>query len=233
MDDPSRSLRLPPGRLVRAEGRPALWQSDGPADHTLWARLLADHGRSGYWPLLLSRPWTDADVRFDGLTSPADHDAPTLLRTWWDRATSPGRSWPDGPVPNPPYRVDPEERASAVAYAFLSDTPSSRLGLVTASSGADALTASGWRGPANHVADTAQISAVLRDWERRYGVRVVALDDTATLVLSVAAPPVDHAQALRVAAEHAAFCPDTAPGDALDAYADKLRDAGFWIFWWE
>lgn len=267
MDDPSTSLDLPPGRVVSSEheGRAAYWLSDGPAEHTLWARLLADHERSGYWPLLLGpaddegRPWTAGDAWFDGLTEPTDHDAASLLRTWWERATNPagtvavgfdepldadlgdlapyGRSWPGGATPTPPYRVDPEERASAVAYAFLADSPTARLGLVAASCGADALTAAGWQGPVNHVADTAQISAVVRDWERRYGARVVALDGLATLVLSVAAPPVDHAQALRVAAEHFAFCPDTiwqsGPDTTLSGYAEKLLEAEFWIFWWD
>ncbi len=267
MDDPSRSLQLPPGRLVRAEegdGRPAFWLSDDPAEHTLWARLLADHPRSGYWPLLLGpdddegRPWTAGDVWFDGFTSPDDHEPAALLRSWWQRTTNPaavtvgfdeplevdltdlapfGRDWPGGPAPTPPYRIDPEERASAVAYGFLADSPATRLGLVTAASGADALTAAGWQGPVNHVGDTAQISAVVRDWERRYGARVVALDGIATLVLSVAAPPVDREQALRVAAEHFAFCPDTIwqgpDGTTLGSYADKLVAAEFWVFWWD
>jgi hypothetical protein len=241
MDDPAHALELPPGRVVRSEhGRPTFWLSDEPADHAVWARMLADHDRSGYWPLLLGpdddgRPWTERGVSFDGLTSPVDHDAAALLRTWWQRG-DPGTDWPGGPVPTPPYRADPDERAAAVAYSFLAESPATRLGLVTAASGADALTAAGWRGPARHVRDTAQISAVLRDWERRYGVRVVALDGLATLVLSVAAPPVDREQALRVAAEHVAFCPDAIEGRAgttLGSHADTLLDAEFWIFWWD
>lgn len=243
-------MALPPGRLVRSDegdGPPAFWLGDEPADHTLWARLLADHERSGYWPLLLGPddgPWLTGEVWLDGLTSPVDHDASDLLRRWWQRGTAPesdlapfGREWPSGPAPTPPYRVDPEERASAVAYAFLTDTPATRLGLVEAGSGADALTAMGWRGPLNHVNDTAEISAVVRDWEKRYGARVVALDDVATLVLSVAAPPVDRVQALHTAAEHFAFCPDNivqgAHGTTLSSYADSLVDAEFWVFWWD
>jgi hypothetical protein len=46
-----------------------------------------------------------------------------------------------------------------------------RLGLVAAERGADALAAAGWSGPLNYTNDTGEISAVVRDWERRFGVR--------------------------------------------------------------
>jgi Domain of unknown function (DUF4253) len=255
VDDPSRSLpNLPAGRMVLAEegeGQPAFWLSDKPVELGQWARLLAEHTTSGYWPLLLGpaddegRPWTAGDVWFDGLSSPADHDPQAVLRTWWRRNVEPsldelaplGADWPNGPAPTPPSRVDPDEQAGAVARAFLAEYPTTLLGLVAAGSGADALTAIGWQGPMNHVRDTAQISAVLRDWETRYGTRVVALDGVSTLVLSVAAPPVDRDQALRVAAEHFAFCPDNIrqgpSGTTLATYAEKLVEDEFWIFWWD
>lgn len=55
--------------------------------------------------------------------------------------------------------------------------------------------------------DTAECSAVVRDWEHRFGARVVAVGFS-TLHLSVASPPVEEHEALLVAAEHFAFCPD-------------------------
>jgi hypothetical protein len=80
-------------------------------------------------------------------------------------------------------------------------------------------------------------AAVMLDWERRHGSRVVALDGFATLHVSVAAPPADHDQALRVAAEHFAFCPDTiwqgASGETLATYAEELVGADSWVFWWD
>lgn len=66
----------------------------------------------------------------------------------------------------------------------------------------------GWSGPANYTGDTAKISAVLRSWEDRYATRVVGLAGYATLYLSVAAPPRTYQDALHIAAEHFAFCPD-------------------------
>ncbi|MFE1203676.1 DUF4253 domain-containing protein [Streptomyces sp. NPDC058762] len=55
-------------------------------------------------------------------------------------------------------------------------------------------------GPCNYDA-TAKFSTVVRDWEHRFGARVVAVG-FATLRLSVAAPPADERAALLVAAEH-------------------------------
>jgi hypothetical protein len=65
----------------------------------------------------------------------------------------------------------------------------------------------GWAGPVNYDNDTAKFSAVLRSWEDRFGVRVVAANSN-TLIVSVAAPPGDLDAALHLAAEHFAFCPD-------------------------
>jgi hypothetical protein len=105
---------------------------------------------------------------------------------------------------------------------------------VTASRGSDALAVAGWQGAVNYTNDTAELSAVLRSWEDRFGVRVIGAG-FAELYLSVAAPPADHAEALRVAAEHFAFCPDnvwqgTSP---LTTYANYLIDAPLWSFWWD
>ncbi|MFJ8475617.1 DUF4253 domain-containing protein [Kitasatospora sp. NPDC094011] len=75
-----------------------------------------------------------------------------------------------------------------------------------ADGGAEALAACGWNGTNGH-GDSGAIAAVVRDWQRRFGARVVEVGAD-TLELSVAAPQASRSQALRVAAEHAAFCPD-------------------------
>ncbi|MGW1740247.1 hypothetical protein ACWCPQ_15715 [Nocardia sp. NPDC001965] len=46
---------------------PAFRLSDGPADHHLWRRLLTEHDRTGFWPLLLAAgnddaPWVTGDA---------------------------------------------------------------------------------------------------------------------------------------------------------------------------
>jgi hypothetical protein len=69
------------------------------------------------------------------------------------------------------------------------------LGLVPAARSADLAALIGWTGPANAFG-LAELSAVLRSWEQRFGARVVALLDE--LYVSVAAPPLrwDHAEHL-------------------------------------
>jgi hypothetical protein len=57
-----------------------------------------------------------------------------------------------------------------------------------------------------------------------------------TLELSLAAPPLSMEQALRVAAEHFAFCPDSVWQGSyknLEAYAASLIDQNCWSFWWD
>ncbi|MEV7599022.1 DUF4253 domain-containing protein [Kitasatospora sp. NPDC089797] len=102
-----------------------------------------------------------------------------------------------------------------------------------AADGAQAPAACGWEGTNGH-GDSAAIAAVLGDWQRRFGARVVGVG-AGTLELSVAAPPADLARALPVAAEHEAFCPDTVlpHEDGLSGYARELVGAGRWGFWWD
>ncbi|MFE4974316.1 DUF4253 domain-containing protein [Kitasatospora sp. NPDC056651] len=109
-----------------------------------------------------------------------------------------------------------------------------RLGLVRADSGAHALAACGWGGPVNHENDTAKIAAVLADWERRFGAQIVEVG-FATLELSVPVPPATLAEALPLAAEHTAFCPDLVFQGAgtLTAYAEQLVGTHQWSFWWD
>ncbi|MER7845763.1 DUF4253 domain-containing protein [Kitasatospora sp. NPDC096077] len=249
-----------PGRQVT----PGLWVSDGPAPKGAWQRLHREHAQSGLWPLLLA-PGRDVpalegrDLGLEpaGETAPDGYDPGALLRAWWestvlwcpsgdpqDRAEllaelAPfGAEWP-GPAPSPapspgtPPRRDPEDCADALARALLRARPSLRLGLVRAEDGAQALAACGWNGTNGH-GDSGEIAAVVRDWQRRFGARVVEVG-SATLELSVAEPPASRSQALRVAAEHAAFCPDNVfQGEGgLAGYAEGLVGANNWGFWWD
>src|SRR5262249_20594856 len=110
-----------------------------------------------------------------------------------------------------------------------------RLALVPARRSADIPAAMGWSGPLNYENDVARLCTVLRSWEDRFGIRVVALTFD-TLTLSVAAPPATQAAAEAGAAEPFAFCPDniTQTGPApLRAYATDLIGEPVWSFWWD
>ncbi|GLY23200.1 DUF4253 domain-containing protein [Micromonospora sp. NBRC 101691] len=241
---------LPPGRLVTPEdgGPPPYWLSDGPVEPALWARLRARHPETGLWPLALSgmrseesRPWAEGEVAPGRMSSPDRHDPADLLARWWGEdeqnadfaeVVAPlGVRWPGPADPGQPAGT-PGEFADEYVD-FLADGRT-RLGLVPAARGADALAVTGWSGPVNFTNDTAEIAAVVRSWEERFGARVVGLGFD-TLHLSVAAPPTSPEHALRVAAEHFAFCPDNVRqgSGTLAAYAEQIRGMNCWAFWWD
>ncbi|NKI44421.1 DUF4253 domain-containing protein [Streptomyces physcomitrii] len=155
-----------------------------------------------------------------------------------DQDPASGFDWP-GLAPAGREEEDPEVRAAAIADLVAGGNqllPHSRLGLVPARRSADIPAAIGWSGPVNHENDVARLCAVLRSWEDRFGIRVVALGFD-IMVVSVAAPPATLAEAEQLAAEHFAFCPDNLQqGDHTDlrAYAKKeLLGQHFWTFWWD
>lgn len=253
---------LPPGRTVAEDdGRdPLLWISDAPAPAGLFRQLHRAHPQTGLWPLLLTpldrtvpdyRPWLSGELSPTDAAMPDLYDPAALLSTWWkqvdededgdvredtgilDEALAPyGRTWP-GLAPAttvPDGAADAEAEELAAVLQSVKDT---RLGLVRADSGAHALAVCGWSGPTNH-ADIDKIAAVLADWERRFGAQVVEAGFD-TLELSVPAPPATLAEALPLAAEHTAFCPDLVfqGSGSLTAYAEELVGAHQWSFWWD
>ncbi|MFI6985881.1 DUF4253 domain-containing protein [Embleya sp. NPDC050154] len=238
-----------------------LWLSDQSATAGLWETLHAEHARSGMWPLLLDalsprdeefRLWASGELFPQRMSSPATHDPAGLLAEWWatytavdedgdmlsaDKrlaVTAPfGQRWP-GTAPSPQSVANADAAAAVYAQTFLAAHPRSRLGLVAAATGAEALTVAGWDGPCNYDNDTAKFSAIVDDWERRFGARVVAVSFS-TLHLSVAQPLTTDEAALLVAAEHFAFCPDNIwqGSGSLTAYAHQLTGARTWDFWWD
>lgn len=249
---------LPPGRLVEPEdgGAPAYWLSDAPVEPYLWTQLRRNHHETGLWPLLLSgltreesRPWVDGEVSPARMSSPDRHDVAELLAGWWGdgtevheddmldaaervEVTAPfGQRWPGLAAPGEP-EGPVGDFADEYAGFLLDGRP--RLGLVAATRSADTLAVAGWTGPTNHIGDAGRVSAVVRSWEDRFGVRVVGVGFD-TLHLSVAAPPTTREHALHVAAEHFAFCPDNIwqGVGSLAEYADEIREMNSWSFWWD
>ncbi|MGJ5754146.1 uncharacterized protein DUF4253 [Streptomyces puniciscabiei] len=255
----SLGLRLPPGRLVDMtyDGpwhEPLLWHAEKPAAPGTWKALGAPAARAGLLPVLVDAGSAGGTVEqwvlLPGETSYAgDHDAEEVLTEYWEEETEDGdideeiepfgREWP-GLAPAPAaLSADPDTRAGQVADALVLDPESevqdAHLALVPARRSADIPAAIGWTGPVNYEADVARMCAVLRSWEDRFGIRVVALGPD-TLVVSVAAPPATREEAEAVAAEHFAFCPDLVlqgERDTLRAYAKDLVGEPVWSFWWD
>lgn len=149
-----------------------------------------------------------------------------------------GPVWP-GQAAATPLDADPDARAAEIADALAdpgSRLKEPRLALVPARRSADIAAVIGWPGPLNYENDVARLCAVLRSWEDRFGIRVVALTFD-QLVVSVAAPPTTMAEAEAVAAEHFAFCPDNITQGhhtTLREYAEQeVLNERVWSFWWD
>ncbi|MET9787583.1 DUF4253 domain-containing protein [Streptomyces canus] len=256
----SLGLGLPLGRLIDETDdgpwhEPLLWHAEYSASSGAWTALGTPAARAGLLPVLIevggSQGGPDEWELMPGeMSYPGDHDPEELLAEYWayaieepddlDETIAPyDEAWP-GPAPAPAsLRIDPDRRAAETADALLDEGSwfkEPRLALVPARRSADIPAAIGWTGPMNFEGDTARICAVLRSWEDRFGIRVLALGFD-QLVLSVAAPPTTQDEAEAVAAEHFAFCPDNiTQGDheTLRAYAEHaVLGQRVWSFWWD
>jgi Domain of unknown function (DUF4253) len=76
--------------------------------------------------------------------------------------------------------------------------------------------------------------AALRDWQARFGAELVAINHD-TINIRVKRRPADRAEALALAREHYAYCPDTVDQgmDTIEALAALLLVSDWWFFWWD
>ncbi|MFE1893911.1 DUF4253 domain-containing protein [Streptomyces microflavus] len=227
---------LPPGRLIGPchHPHPVVWMSDGPVTDAAdwWKRLHARHCETGLYPLLLEYP--DDSFEPVGGGYGADADAGSYFWSQWtDDSWPPFKEWPGLAAPAAGV-TDAEVCAGEIAAAVARDGRARCLALVQVARGADAPAALSWLGMKNHMT-TQDLSAVLRSWEHRFGVRVVGLGH-GSLYLSVAAQPTNAHQARVLAAEHYLCCPDVFYEDPdLDwsTYHEELMQRREWRFWWD
>ncbi|OKK05808.1 hypothetical protein AMK26_06715 [Streptomyces sp. CB03234] len=232
-------LDLPPGTM---RVQPSLWYADEPATPDTWARLLPAREAAGMQPLLLTETQYFHPSQ---VADPDDHDPAATLADLWDELaqeedagtlTPFSATWP-GLAPASDGATDPDATAARITTELLHDDDwlkGARGALVPARRSADIPAVLGWSGATAHT-DAVHLSTVLRSWEDRFGIRVVGLGAD-LLTVSVAAPPRTIADALAVAAEHYAFCPDNIWDgyDTLRAYAaEEVLDRQDWTFWWD
>ncbi|MFJ4471894.1 DUF4253 domain-containing protein [Streptomyces sp. NPDC089424] len=228
-------LGLPPGKVIGT----LLWHADTAATPAGWAAL-GEARAAGLVPLLLdfgSQGGPEGWELMPGETSyPGDHDPEEVLAEYWEDLAD--DDWPGLASVPEATDADPDAVAAELAAHLLTDgtwLKEPRLALVPARRSADIAAAIGWSGPVNHEGDVARLCAVLRSWEDRFGVRVVALTFD-QLIVSVATPPTTADAARAVAAEHYAFCPDNVDQSGFptsDAYAEQLVGREIWSFWWD
>ena len=75
---------------------------------------------------------------------------------------------------------------------------------------------------------------LMRSWAERFGAEVVGITHD-TVELRVARPPQDPVAALRLAAEHYAYCSDIVEQgvESIEGLAAVLLGAPVWFFWWD
>jgi hypothetical protein len=240
---------------------PPLWLADHgrPDAAETWADAVERFPETGLWPLVLTalgleysdRPWDSGEFDPIPLTAVDALDPATVLAEGWADSLVPMGRDPYVEHLRPfgaefPGLAAPLHRAGnpgAVPSDVLGLWGRGRIGLVACDRPADAIAAIGWYGAINR-RSAAQVSAVLRSWEDRFGVVVGGLG-FATLTLLVPHPPADESEALPVAAEVAALCPDVlsedgpvdgfgyASGGTVAGLARLLVDRSVWKLWWD
>jgi transposase len=229
-------VRLPPGRRA-PDHVPSYWISDDPLEAAgdAAATIARAFAETGLWPLLW--PWDEDPVAYlDQPVEPDRVDAVDVeaeLRREWDRLAAnpaglvepvgprfPGLA-PGSPVDTAPAR-DPFQLAGLLGVA-------ARLMIVPCNRPADCIALIG--GLAVEV-DAAEISAVIRSWEERFGAVLVAVEPSYAS-LAITAPPRVPEQALAAAAEQLAFCPPemVEPG-TLEQLGSSLIGASVWPVAW-
>jgi hypothetical protein len=209
---------------------------------------------TGLWPLRLhslhdgrERPWDSGELEPVDVSAVDAIDIRAALAQGWRDSLVPIRNpWPPGTGPLAPFGPDfpglapAQPESDAVPTAFTAEP--ARLGLVACRRPADAVAAVGWLGAIN-VRAAALVSAVLRSWEDRFGAILVGLSFS-TITLLVTRPPATDEDALLVAAEVAAFCPDALwqpealwPSPAREATLESMSRLlvrrPFWQLWFD
>jgi len=196
-----------------------------------YAATLATAPRTGRCPIRLVGAVPGGRSPGRRLAALAMRDADAELTLRWgghcpiDDCTAPFGDWFPGLLARP--RV-PVERAAVAAERAVAEA-SGPATFVRVTRPADVPAAIGWAGTGS---DPVGVSAVLRNWEERFGALLVGITAD-ELRFGVAAPPRTRHECLAVAAEHVALCREILATDTLRGYARCLREATCWRLRWE
>jgi Domain of unknown function (DUF4253) len=254
-------LALPPGRQRRAVSRfgddgqetsgPAYWVTDDLVSESglTWFELGQRSSSTGLVPVLLesdtrnaARPWESGELRPVDLSGITALDAATVLRRRWSLSVPSNMEIIEFSEMFSPYSAmfpglglaEQIAVSAAELREVLATQPAARLALFPLARSADIVAYVGWPGAGSLYDTAAPVSAVLRSWEERYGARVFRVGPD-TIDLIVQRPPRHPADALAVAAEQFALCPDIvvqAEG-SIQALADQILGEPLWSLWWD
>jgi hypothetical protein len=244
----ARTGRLPADGAVVVGGTPlpagsrrgGYWATDAPTPDAvdLADRLARAFPRTGLWPVLWD--WEDTPDAYAQPTAVRAADRvdvraalDRVRRTYSTDGTGIGALATGTPLPRPV----PAPFAQLAASGGLTAANGAALLLVPVHRPADVIAAVGVI--QSEVAPDADLTAIARSWEERFGAVVTQLGPGA-MTMSVAAPPASERQAVALAAEQIAFAPE---GDVAElgaqaaallrpgsGHGDTGRDV--WLFGW-
>ena len=216
------AVMLPPGRRIVPQagpGEPVAWVTTQPVPDPglVWSALSDAYLETGLVPVVLTDGEKDEDFFFSAPDDLAelDHlDAADVLGT----------------------QLAPHEGSKlsmAECQQVLGSLSPAPIGLVPARRPADVLPTVGWH-TTGRFSTSLPIAAVLRSWEARFGARLLDVGPGAQIRLLVERPPRGMEAAERVAAEHFAFCDESAGQGLHDiaGIAASLVNAPVWTCWW-
>ena len=216
------AVMLPPGRWIvpqEGPGEAVAWVTTQPVPDPgrVWSALSDAHLETGLVPVVLTDGEKDEDFFFSAPDDLAELDhleAASVLGI--------------GLAP-----AEGGKLSMAECQQVLGSLPPAPIGLVPASRPADVLPTVGWR-TIDRFPTSLPVAAVLRSWEARFGARLLDVGPGAQIRLLVERPPRSAEAAQRVAAEHFAFCDESAGQGLHDiaAIAASLVDAPVWTCWW-
>jgi hypothetical protein len=222
---------------------PAMWVSaqsfTGAA--ASWKQLAAGFEESGLWPLLLpeadfglAEPWIEQRARRerDSLdATPQELFRARLEGSLKDTPLTATELLAGSGVARGELGEGSGKRTDALQHAF-EELGESRLALVSVQRPADVVHRTAWPGTYAAGITGAELAELVASWEERYGVLLVGMSHE-SLVFAVLRPPATLEEAVEVAAEHHATCPDEAEGWGDDrSYAESLVNAPVWRLSW-
>jgi hypothetical protein len=241
---------IPPLRkLTTTAAGQAIWVVEGDQSGTLerWRMVRGAHQHTGLWPFLLT---ANADMLPDLVHFAANEadlaelsrgealHSDEVLREMAAMAASDDVD-DDGGGERDESTYDQE--ASAVTPDVLADIEGwlqrdqpRRLALIEAAQGWEVPVRLAWSGSVNYDLSGGQHLSVLRRWAQRYGAELLTLGFD-TIELLVERPPTGKDEALAVAREQFAYCPDIVwqgVGTIGSLAATQVR-SHLWYFWWD
>jgi hypothetical protein len=213
---------------------------DGDDAELLWERLIAGN-HDGWWPILIGNNLDEQGLAQSALfAAPVDSitaeaasiDVPELLQRW-TRDSQPDPSdefdyigeWPASLVAPHGLYVPRDLRTLEPQPTVIAIVAVPDQSLVPAAIGFG-----GW----NSCPRSAEHVAVLRYWNQSHGARLISMSSDVVEMVA-GRPPATRDQAMRLAAEHFAYCSDIVyqgVGTVSDLAA-SLLDAPNWYFWWD